>query len=85
MTSDRPNQFQQSEQFKPLKPMKDQFYSVPFYRGWSLLHEVLLVFHQLCGNKHNRFAETLSLGDKFLGLGRKSLSLEKKLEFCEDQ
>ena len=38
-------------------------------------------FHRFCGNKHNRFSETLSLGGKSLSLGEKSLSLGKILEF----
>ena len=29
-----------------------------------------LFFHRFCGNKHNRFSETLSLGDKSLSLGK---------------
>ena len=37
-------------------------------------------FHRFCGIKHNRFSETLSLGDKSLSLGYKSLSLGKILE-----
>ena len=35
-------------------------------------------FHRFCGIKHNRFSETLSLGDKSLSLGDKSLSLGDK-------
>ena len=33
-------------------------------------------FHRFCGNKHNRFSEILSLGDKSLSLG-KLMSLEE--------
>ena len=38
-------------------------------------------FHRFCGNKHNRFSETLSLRYKSLSLGDNYLSLGKNLEF----
>ena len=54
------------------------FYLLSFVLEGLVVHNVKQAFfHRFCGNKHNRFSETLSLGEKFFDFRKEFLSLDE--------